>query len=53
MLALIARRLLLSVATLMIVAVVVFAVTELLPGDWATAYFGREATPERLELLRA
>ena len=53
MLALIVRRLLLSVVTLLIVAVVVFAVTELLPGDWATAYFGREATPESLELLRA
>ncbi len=53
MLALIARRLLLSVVSLMIVAVVVFATTELLPGDWATAYFGREATPERLERLRA
>jgi len=53
MLALIVRRLLLSVVTLIIVAVVVFAVTELLPGDWATAYFGREATPERLERLRA
>jgi len=53
MLALIVRRLLLSVVTLMIVAVVVFATTELLPGDWATAYFGREATPERLERLRA
>ena len=53
MLALIVRRLLLSVVTLSIVAVVVFAVTELLPGDWATAYFGREATPESLELLRA
>lgn len=53
MLALIVRRLLLSVVTLMIVSVVVFAVTELLPGDWATAYFGREATPERLERLRA
>ena len=53
MLALIVRRLLLSVVTLTIVAVVVFATTELLPGDWATAYFGREATPERLERLRA
>ena len=53
MLALIVRRLLLSVVTLTIVAVVVFATTELLPGDWATAYFGREATPQRLERLRA
>ena len=34
-------------------AVVVFTALELLPGDWATAYFGREATPERLEALRA
>ena len=53
MLILIARRLLLSAVTLTIVAVVVFTALELLPGDWATAYFGREATPERLEALRA
>ncbi len=53
MLTIIARRLLLSFVTLTIVAVVVFTALELLPGDWATAYFGREATPERLAALRA
>ena len=53
MLILIVRRLFFSLITLTIVAVVVFTALELLPGDWATAYFGREATPERLAALRA
>jgi peptide/nickel transport system permease protein len=50
---LIMRRLLLSIVTLWIVSVIVFAATELLPGDVATALLGREATPETLALLRA
>jgi len=53
MLVLVLRRLLLSVITLVIVAFVVFAITELLPGDAATAYLGREATPERLAKFRS
>ena len=53
MLRFIVRRLLLSVVTLFIVSLVVFLGVELLPGDLASAYLGREATPTRLESLRA
>jgi len=53
MLRLITRRLLLSVVTLFIVSLVIFAGVELLPGDLATAFLGREATPTRLASLRA
>jgi len=53
MLRFIARRLLLSVVTLFIVSLIVFVGVELLPGDLASAYLGREATPTRLESLRA
>jgi len=53
MLRLLIRRLLLSLATLWIVSVVIFAATELLPGDVATAILGREATPATLAKLRA
>lgn len=49
----ITRRLLLSVLTLFIVSLVVFEGVELLPGDLATAFLGREATPTRLASLRA
>jgi peptide/nickel transport system permease protein len=52
MLRLLIRRLLLSLATLWIVSLVIFAATELLPGDVATAILGREATPETLAKLR-
>ncbi len=53
MLKLIVRRLFYSLITLLIIAVVVFVAVELLPGDMATAYLGREATPQRLASLRA
>lgn len=49
---LIVRRLLLSALTLLIVSLVIFVSVELLPGDLATAFLGREATPTRLILLR-
>ncbi len=52
MLKLIVQRLIFSVITLTIVAIVVFAMTDLLPGDWATAYFGKWATEEGLAALR-
>ena len=52
MLQLIFRRLLLSLVTLWIVSVVVFAATELLPGDVATAILGRESNPATLAKLR-
>ena len=53
MLRLVTRRLLLSVLTLFIVSLLVFAGVELLPGDLATAFLGREATPTRVASLRA
>ena len=53
MLKLIVRRLFYSLITLLIIAVVVFVAVELLPGDTATAYLGRESTPQRLASLRA
>ena len=41
----IVRRLLLGVLTLFLVSVVIFAATQLLPGDAARAVLGRDATP--------
>jgi peptide/nickel transport system permease protein len=46
------RRLLLGALTLLLVSIVVFAATQILPGDAARAVLGRSATPERLEALR-
>ena len=48
----IARRLLLGLLTLFLVSVVVFAATQLLPGDAARAVLGRDATPDRLAAFR-
>jgi len=48
----VAGRILLSVLTLLIVSLIVFAVLEVLPGDVASRILGRDATPEALELLR-
>ena len=50
---LILRRLVLGLLTLLLVSIVVFAATQLLPGDAARAILGRSATPERLAELRA
>ncbi|QNN52362.1 ABC transporter permease [Nocardioides mesophilus] len=47
------RRLLLGALTLFAVSVLVFAATQALPGDPATAILGRTATPERIAALRA
>lgn len=49
---LVAGRILLSLLTLVIVSLIIFAVLEVLPGDVATRILGRDATPEALELLR-
>lgn len=49
---LIARRVLLSAATLLLVSAFVFFILEILPGDVATRILGRDATPESLQLLR-
>ena len=48
----IVRRLLLSVLTLFVVSVIIFAATQALPGDAARSILGRGATPEALENLR-
>jgi peptide/nickel transport system permease protein len=49
---LLGRRLLLGLLTLWLISIVVFAATQILPGDAARAVLGRSATPERLEVLR-
>lgn len=50
---LIIRRLLISILILFLVSILVFVATLLLPGDPARAILGQQATPERLEALRA
>ena len=52
MLRLVAQRMVFSVITLMIVGVIIFVAVEALPGDMATAYLGRESTPQKLAFLR-
>lgn len=46
------QRLLLALLVLALVALLVFGMVELLPGDAATAYLGRDATPAGLVQLR-
>ncbi|MFH1135597.1 MAG: ABC transporter permease [Pseudomonadota bacterium] len=53
MIKMIARRLAVSMVTLLVVTVLVFAGTELLPGDVAEAILGQSATPETVAGLRA
>ncbi len=53
MLKLLAQRLALGVATLLAVSVLIFWVTELLPGDLATNILGQQATPENVAAIRA
>lgn len=49
----IVRRLLLGVVTLLVVSVIIFGVTELLPGDLAHNILGQSATPETVAAFRA
>ncbi|MGO2005013.1 ABC transporter permease [Arthrobacter rhombi] len=49
---LVSRRLLVSVLILLVVSIMVFVATLLLPGDPAQAVLGQQATPERLAALR-
>lgn len=49
---LLVQRFSLALMVLALVSLIVFVMVELLPGDAATAYLGREATPEGLERLR-
>lgn len=46
------RRLLLGIFTVWVVTVVIFASTEMLPGDVASAILGQYATPETLQSIR-
>jgi ABC-type dipeptide/oligopeptide/nickel transport system permease component len=48
----IARRLALGILTLLVVSLVVFAATQLLPSDPATAILGRDANPTSVKSLR-
>ena len=47
------RRLLLGLVTLIVVSIVIFAATELLPGNAAQAILGLTATPARLHAMEA
>jgi peptide/nickel transport system permease protein len=49
---LIVRRIALGLLTLLLVSIVVFAATQALPGDPASAILGRSATPDSLAALR-
>lgn len=53
MLRLLVTRLLLGILTLIAVSVLIFAATEILPGDVASAVLGQGATPETLAAFRA
>jgi peptide/nickel transport system permease protein len=50
---LIVRRIGIAVLTLLLVSIVVFSITALLPGDAAQAALGQSATPEMIAALRA
>lgn len=47
------RRLVAGIVTLLVASFLVFAMTELLPGDVASVVLGRNATPESIEELQA
>src|SRR5690349_11670748 len=51
--ALIVKRLCAAVLTLLLVSLVVFSITSLLPGDAAQEMLGQSATPEMIAALRA
>ena len=53
LLRLLVARLALAGVTLILVSIVVFTAIELIPGDAAIHYLGREATPEAVAALRA
>jgi peptide/nickel transport system permease protein len=48
----VARRLLTAIATLLVVSALVFAGTEVLPGDAASAVLGKTATPQELAKMQ-
>lgn len=45
-------RIFLSLLTLLLVSIIIFAIIEVLPGDVATRILGRDATPEAIAALR-
>ena len=47
-----AKRVLFGLATLVVISVLIFAVTQALPSDPATIMLGRDATPEAVATLR-
>jgi len=49
---LLVRRLLSGVVSVVVISIVVYAATLVLPGDAATAILGQQATPQRLVELR-
>ena len=51
-LALITKRILLALLTLLIVSAILYGLLEILPGDVATRILGRDANPENLAILR-
>lgn len=53
LLAFVARRVAAAVVTLFVVSILVFAGTEILPGDAASAILGRNASPENVAEVRA
>jgi peptide/nickel transport system permease protein len=53
LLKLVAQRLALGFGTLLVVSVLIFAGTELLPGDLAEAILGQSATPQAVANIRA
>jgi len=50
---LVVSRVVLSLLTLLLVSIIIFALLEVLPGDVASRILGRDATPESLAALRA
>src|ERR1700692_321388 len=52
-LAMVLRRLALGAVTIILIGIIVYAATTVLPGDAATAILGHSATPERGAKLRA
>jgi len=52
MIGMIARRLIATIPVLLVVAIVIFAVLRLTPGDPATLVAGDAATPEQIEAIR-
>jgi len=47
------RRIAFTVIVLFLISLIIFLVTEVLPGDAAQMRLGKEATPEKLAALRA